>query len=1011
MHCISVSVRAVVLALAVSPVGSAGAQSLGTIRGTVTERGSGSPLGRVEVVLDGSARGAVTGANGSYVLSAVPAGTHTLRARLIGFAPGVQTVTVQAGGAATASFALAQSAVSLDKIVVTGVPMATSARTLGNAVTTVNAAEVSRQTATVNVSELLQARAPGVSVMQSSGTAGTAGTIRIRGIGSLVSSTNPVVYVDGVRIASGAAGNFRNSYESPAQATSAFQTGGGQDAGLLGNVSAEEIESIEVIKGPAAATLYGADAANGVIQIITKHGRAGEQLAQWRMRAQGGLNDWSLSKRTNLTTCTAERIGQQLANGGGPAYPGCQSLSPGTVVSSSGLSSPGVLRNGAVGNFALSLTGGGQGYSYFTEVGRTQDQGVIRNNDYDMSSGRANFSFIPQERLSYSVNLGYSRSHTRFPMGDNGANLLESAWTAQPGTPTPAGQMPGFAFGTPVNFDIYDNRLVTDRVTAGTTLSYAPAAWFHNQVVLGADLTSGLANRYIAPGSLWSPNEGQMTQGSPRSTVYTANYAGTVTTPLPRFASLSSALSFGAQFLNQQTQNTISQGNGFLSASVKDIRLATVTTGWDEYSDIKSLGLFVQEQVGWADRLFVTGAVRMDNSSVFGSNINKLYYPKLSVSYVASDQPFFRSIPGLGSLKLRAAWGAAGIAPDPFAAVRSYTSVPTVNAAGQLVPSLVLATSGNPDVKPERGQEIEAGFDASFFHDRMGVELTYYDKITKDALMLVPNPPSQGFPGSTYRNLGEISNRGVELGLTASPIQAADLAWDMRLSMFANRNRLVKFGYDRGPLIFGLTAQNQRDVPGYPIGGFWVHDAPVLDPATDTYSANPSVHFLGSADPVRELAFGNTFTVLRNFRLYGLIDYKGGFYVTNQTDQRRCAAGVCAQLNDPATTPEQRRLLLLDIATNDAPWTQPGDFVKLRDLSLGYQLPAAVTSRLRTDRASLTLAAHNVAILWTKGYSGLDPEVNFAGSNGPTGEFGLARVDYWTMPQTRRIALSLDLTF
>jgi hypothetical protein len=190
-----------------------------------------------------------------------------------------------------------------------------------------------------------------------------------------------------------------------------------------------------------------------------------------------------------------------------------------------------------------------------------------------------------------------------------------------------------------------------------------------------------------------------------------------------------------------------------------------------------------------------------------------------------------------------------------------------------------------------------------------------------------------------------------------------------------------------------------------------VHGAPVLDAATNTYSQSPDVRFLGSADPTREISSGNTFTLFRHVRVYGLLDYKGGFYVTNQTDQRRCAARVCSQINDPNLSDTEKQQLLLDIGTNDAPWTQKGDFLKLRDLSVTYDLPTGLFRRMGAERAALQVAGHNLAILWKDGYTGLDPEVNFSGTNGPTGAFGLTRVDYWTMPQTRRFSASLDLTF
>jgi TonB-dependent SusC/RagA subfamily outer membrane receptor len=552
----------------------------GTIRGRVIETGSGRPLGEVQVYVDGADRGAITDASGNYVLSNVVPGHRIVRTRRVGYSPVSREIDIAAGTSVPVDLTLNPAVISLDQVVVTGVPTETSKRTLGNAITTIDASSEVAKTVTLSVPELLAARAPGVTVLQSSGTPGAAGTIRIRGIGSVTGATAPVVYIDGVRIASGAAGNFRNSWRGPSTDISTRSTGDGQDASLLGDLNPEDIESVEVIKGPAAATLYGADAANGVIQIITKRGSAGEQKPQWRGRFQAGQSNWSVDKRTNYTTCDAARIAA-----GPSAWPGCVGQTPGTVLTYTGLAVPGVLRGGRVGESNLSLTGGGQGYSYFTAVTQSREQGVVTNSENTLKSGRANFAFYPTQHINYAVNVAYSQSNIRFPMGDDGGNLLQAAWTYVPGKALLAGQQVGFAGGPPVNFSVYDNRLRTDRVTIGSTLNVNPFTWFANRLIVGADMSNGLANRYIAPGSLWAPNEGQMTQGEPRNNIYTVNYAGTISTPFPLRPSLTSALSFGAQYTNSQFRNTLSQGNDFASASIRDINLAAVRTGWSEFVD------------------------------------------------------------------------------------------------------------------------------------------------------------------------------------------------------------------------------------------------------------------------------------------------------------------------------------------------------------------------------------------------------------------------------------------
>jgi hypothetical protein len=175
--------------------------------------------------------------------------------------------------------------------------------------------------------------------------------------------------------------------------------------------------------------------------------------------------------------------------------------------------------------------------------------------------------------------------------------------------------------------------------------------------------------------------------------------------------------------------------------------------------------------------------------------------------------------------------------------------------------------------------------------------------------------------------------------------------------------------------------------------------------------------YRGPADPTREASFANTLTLWRNFRLYALMDYKAGFYVLNQTDWNRCAVGTCFEVNDPKRSDEAKRQLRQELTINDALYTQKGDFIKLRDVSLTYTLPTEWSRRLGTDQAAVTVAGHNLGFLWKPHYKGLDPEINFAGDNGPGGQYGSAgtypftRVDLWTMPMTRRVTASLDVSF
>lgn len=998
---------AAILALAIgwsaSPIA---AQSVGTVRGKVAEEGSQRPLSGVQISIPGTRRGALSNAAGEFLILNAPTGAQRVRAQMIGYNAAEQSIDVTAGQTARVDFELSPAAIALNEIVVTGTPGATSKRTIGNAITKVNTADVVEKVANSTVAELLQGKAPGVTMLPGGGTVGTGGSIRIRGANSLAAGNDPVIYVDGVRIHSGRAGNFNAS-----------TYGEGQRVMALDAINPEDIESIEILKGPAAATLYGANAAGGVIQIITQKGKPGQQQLEWSAKAQVGQTDWAVGKFRNYTTCTADKISNATT------WPGCQGVAAGAVINYSGLEdNPAALQTGDVGNYSLSVRGGGEGYSFFISGDLDSEEGVFRNNFSDRNSLRSNFAFYPSEDLDFSVNVGYVKSHIGLPLNDNaGGSLILSTALAYPGRSYGAGRPEGFLTTTPEQYYLFDNQLRGERLTLGGTVSYRPFSWLRNQFTAGLDYNARTAEMYIPAGNpVFGPwyVDGYSGQQTPQDEIYTTNYIGTVANRISE--SLSSDFSFGAQYERSRYRNTISEGFGFGSDLNRLVSQAARSEAGEEFVEQKSLGLFVQEQIGWKDRLFVTGAVRMDNNSAFGDEIQRIFYPKAMVSYLISEEPFFR-LPAVDELKLRAAWGQAGNAPGPFAAARTYLSSVATLHDGATVPALRLGDYGNRGLRPERGTEVEIGADASFLGGRLGLEATYYRQRMTDALMLVPVAPSTGFgaggqagaSGIRFENLGETLNTGFELAVNGTPVQSRQIAWDSRLSFTTNRNELVSFGYDRGPMLFGVYAPVQRHQEGYPLGAFWATGPKRNPDGSLVLNAAGGIvpdtaKYLGPSTPTREASFANTITLFGSLQLYGLLDYKGGHYLFNVKDLRRNwrAFPLSREVNAPNTSEERRFLLLnADLRQNNIDFIQRADFIKVRDVSLTYAIPGAWSQQFGAERLSVTVAGHNMGFLWKPYYTGPDPEVNFHGPE------NFSRVDAWTAPMLRRVTASVNVSF
>ncbi len=972
----------------------------GSIRGEVVDAVTRRPVAGAQVEIANSRLGGLTTTAGQYLILNVPVGEHEVRIQYIGFATATQTVSVTSGQAATANFELTQAALQLDQIVVTGTAQETEARSVGNTVSTIDASAIAEIAPISTVQQLLTARTPGLTLTANSGQAGSSSKLRIRGAGSLAAGLEPVVYVDGVRMKSGTQGGLDVGW------------GGAQGTDALDFLNPNDIESIETIKGPAASTLYGADAAGGVIQIITKKGRAGSGLV-WNASFEMGFSEWALDTPTNYWRCTSSNIANPSV------YPGCGGVAENTVLTDDPVKRhPVALRQNDGGpesyadlnTFNLSARGGGEAFNYYLSFETGGEEGVYYNNFRDRTSGRANFGFTPTERFSTTVNVGYARTHVQMPYANNSSNsILRNGFRGRPGSSAPWEE--GFRGFGPNLSNQYDNQTEAERTTIGMTINYQPWDWFTNRLTMGMDKQDRVNSEVYEidttgaqPWGALAAN-GRVQRELPVDHFWTLDYAGTMTTDIT--TDIGSSLSFGMQLVREQYSSHYVEGQGFVANNLNLIGTAATTLASQGFVEQTSLGVYFQEQLAWQDRLYGTVAVRVDDNSAFGSDFSLVVYPKASLSYIISDEEFF-SLPYVDELKLRTAWGQAGKAPDPFTADRAFA--PDVTVVGDAaVNQLSTASYGNPDLKAETGSELEMGFDASLFNGRAGLEATYYNQRTTDALIQVPDPPSSGFSGSHFVNIGEIANSGFEFLLSGSPIYSRNLQWDATLSLYTNSNELVSFGGALDEISFGAFAQVHKHIEGYPLGGYWSVDVqrdgsgnPVLDPNGNAIVDFDNEVFVGPQLPTREVAFSNTVTLMGNLRIFAQMDYKAGNYqwcaicsIRNRIDRNSW------EVNNPDASPAE-------IAVWRSRQTKthlfPADLIKLREVALSYTLPTQMSGAFRADRATLTVSGRNLW-MWTKYEGTSDPEVTFYS----TGEF--SELDYASTPMTRRLAASLALQF
>ncbi|HET7275893.1 MAG TPA: SusC/RagA family TonB-linked outer membrane protein [Longimicrobiaceae bacterium] len=981
----------------------------GIITGRVVDATTQAPLSDVQVVLEGTGRGTLTDPDGRYRLADVAAGSYEIRATRIGYNGGTQQVSVGAGATITANFALETSAVSLDAIVVTSTG-AQQKREVANAISNINADEIVDEAPVSNISELLTGRAAGVNILQSSGTVGTSTRIRIRGATSLSLSNQPIIIVDGARV--------NNSSD-------AFSIGiGGQTLGALNDINPQTIESIEIVKGPSAATLYGTDAANGVIVITTKQGGASGG-PRWNAYVEQGLTRDVTTYPENFlgitaadSTCFAAEVGS-----GACVQDELLSYQP--------LNDEEVdpFEDGWSQLYGLSVAGGGEGINYFFSgqledvVGvyglsdnaidrllETRDElpeSRIRPNSLENISLRANVGADIADGLRLSVNSAYVTGETFFPPNDNNAlGVLPSGLLGY------ASKDEGrFGYGYLLPGEVFAQEVVreSDRLIGSANLFWEPSQWdwFTGRATLGLDNTSR-HDQYFAPvGQVPLGNTVLGSRSSNRidTKVYTADFGGTAEfTITPDLTSRSSA---GVQYNREFVQGTYASGEE-LGPGTKSVSSAAQQFADEATSESITLGTYLEQQFGWKNRLFVTGGIRFDDNSAFGQEFDLISYPKIGVSYVVLDEqgePFYNVV---NSLRIRGAWGASGRAPGATDALTFFDPA-TATIQGTDVPAITFGSLGNVDLQPESSKEVELGLDAGFLDGRVGLGFTWYRKTTSDILVETPLPPSLGVSDSRFANLGSVENRGWEIEANATLLEMQDVGWDFNFTASSNENELEDLGLAADSILIGT---NQRFQEGYPLGAFFgrevsfedLDDNGIISTNEVTVAETPT--FIGPAFPETQISLRSTLTLFDLVRLSGLMDYRGGFYQYNNTAEFRCGVQNCRGLFDTSAPLDiQARALQTQIqgARSAAPFIEDATFWKLREISVTLLIPNDWAQRIGSSNASLVFSGRNLGT-WTD-YTGTDPEMNSL----PTTNFN--SYDFLGQPPARSFTLRLNLGF
>lgn len=1010
------------------------AHAQGTLNGRVTARETGQPLPESRVTVVGTSLVGSTDADGKYSVRNVPTGTWVVRVLRVGYQEQKQTVSMTAGQPVTADFTLEAAIVKLAEVVTTATGEQRRVE-LGNSVSTIDAASRAQTAPTNSMASLLVSQAPGVQVLPGNET-GTGARIRIRGVNSITLANDPIYIIDGIRMTSANGSASGNIFT------------GGAVQSRAEDINPDEIENIEIVKGPSAATLYGTDAANGVIVITTKRGRAG--ATQYHATGETGIIQnrntyptaytlWGHAPAGSTRNCLNPLLSQVSS---------AQCISD-SLTSFNLWSTPNTtpLGTGRRNKGGAQISGGQQMLRFFTSGEYEHEFGIYKIPDFDVQrfdtlnipirqewakpselargTFRANLDANLSPKFDASFSSGFITSRNRLPTIDNNAYGIGSNGFGGPGYELGHGralsslgfELHGYRASTPgESFQDVISQYI-NRFIGSSNLNYRPTAWLAARLESGVDFTARDDQQLCARGTC--ADVGTRRQGAyqdDRASLRTLTVNGQSTATFQPKNWLNSKTTGGVQWVSSTFDRAGAGSVNLTPGGVTNNAGATQFSD-NSTSDSKTLGVFIEEQVGMNDRLFITGGLRSDQNSAFGTKFQSVVYPKVSVSHILSDESWFPHVKYLDQIRSRLAFGASGVQPGPTDAIQ-FLSATTTNVAQIDQPGVVLASLGNQDLRPERANEFEGGVDTRWFGSRMTLDLTYYSKITKDALVGAIIPPDLGTGNTTQRtNLGSVKNAGFEALLSSQLMDRRSFGWDMTFSGSSNANKLLSLGNDAQgrplPAQVGTTTRNQA---GYPLNGYWQRRYTFADLNNDgmitlnELTVADSATFIAYSAPRFETALQTGVELFQHkLRITGSFDHKSGSSLLNGTERIRCQSrnNCFGTYSKDAPLWMQARAVAVRESSGNTQFgfMENGTFTRFRELTAIWTLPQGLVSRTSLAKeASFIFSARNLH-KWTK-YTGIDPE-----SDSDAGSTISTQTDFQAAPPPTYFIFRLNVVF
>lgn len=1000
------------------------AQQAKTVTGTVTGD-EGAPLSGVAVIIKGTQNGTNTNELGKYIVH-VAAG-QVLQFRRLGTSPVDRTV----GAANTIDVILHSVASNLNAVVVTALGRQVEARSLGTSQQTVTGGAIA-QSQRVDVLNALQGRVAGVTVTQSSGNPGASTAITIRGVSSISSSNQPLIVVDGQPVNNQTLNT--GSLAAGAASSTDFANRIVDFTNRASDFNPEDVESVTVLKGPEAAALYGIDAANGAILITTKRGRPGSSGIEYS-------NDFEILSLRKVPQ--VQQLYARTSDIGAFSYFGAPYASGTTLYNNV----PAFFQDGLTQKHNLAFSGAAADnrMNYRISTSYTNQHGVVPTSTYRRINLTGASDAKVTSWLDTDLSLMYAYDNNNQPFKGNGSPLLGLlSWPQNDNAAnwlTPSGLRrtvtnQGLAneFDNPY-YNVYKNKnnATGNRMVGNLTLTVTPVSWGNIKTLVGTDYTTGenLINRdpqsyYGATFNGILDQSTDVTRNIDERTLFNIN-------PHHFTKSLSLSGFVGQEVLDQRDNVNSLEGQGYLSptfVSLNNTSNRSLLTTLTRRRVVSALG---QATLDYKDWLYLNASGRNDMTSTIPVQNNSFFYPSFSASFVFTDA--FPSLQRFMTGKLRAAAAEVGRDAPPYSYAASLQYKPTTgNGYGYNF------TGPNPLLKPEFARDHEYGAELSFFHDRLGIDATYYRKKTTDQIVSnLRGPYATGFILFNL-NGATTENHGIELAVRGTPVQRTDFSWDFDVNYDSHHGKVLSLP-DKLPEAYVSDTwlyDNVRNgtAPGLSTesltGYFFLRNKQgqlLIDPTTGL-PVNSNPNFInGGFDRTPKYTVGlNNSIRYKGISVSALLDFRRGGDIFNATEQYLVSHGLSTSTlnrntpvvipgvlrdgNENTSHPTTNRIVVnpstetqyyttYSTEMSDELYIQKNvNWVRLRDITVTYQLPSRVARN-----ASVFVTGTDLFL--KTNYTGLDPLTN--GNSAAVGGSGGAGIDFGNLPVPRGFNFGIRL--